>query len=158
MLVLLPWYLNKLHLEVVNLIIHLLKVLLHPFDLAFMVPIDLAGYNLRIAVHNHICSSCHLGKIQPRYQSFILCLVISRREIKTDHAFDLIPFQAVEYHTSNACLLVGRSIRVNAPLGSLFYPLVFREGEFCDEVSNNLSLYSHMWLVLYVEFTQLNRP
>ena len=62
MLVLLPWYLNKLHLEVVNLIIHLLKVLLHPFDLAFIVPIDLAGYNLRIAVHNHIIAPVTLER------------------------------------------------------------------------------------------------
>ena len=73
-----------------------------------------------------------------------------------DHAFDLIPFQAVEYHTGLAGLPVGRSIRVDAPLGALICPLVFRESEFCDEVSNDLSLYGLTWSVLYVKFAQLN--
>ena len=158
MLILLPWYLNKRRLEIVYSILHLLMVLLHLFILAFMVAINVIGHYLRVIIHDHICSSCRLGKIQPCYQSFILCLVIGRREIKMDHAFDLIPFQAMEYHTSPACLPVGQSVRVDALLRSLFCPLVFREGEFCNEVSNNLFFYSHTWLVLYVEFAQLNHP
>ena len=158
MLILLPWYLNKLHLEVVNSIPHLLKVLLHPFVLTFIVTIDLAGYYLAIAIHDHIYSSCRLGEIQPYYQSFILCLFIGHRKIKTNDAFDHIPFQAVKYHTGSACLPVERSVRVDAPLGSLFCPLVFHKVEFYDEVNNNLSLYSHTWLVLYVQFAQLNHP
>ena len=157
-LVLLPWYLNKLRLKVVNSILHLLKILLHLFVLAFIVAIDLASYYLGIAVHDHICSSCHLGEIQPCYQSFVLCLIIGCREIKMDHAFDHIPFRAVEYHTGSACLHAGRSVYVDAPLGNLFYLLVFREGEFYNEVSNNLSLYSRMWSVLYIKFTQPNHP
>ena len=63
MLVLLPQYLNKLHLEVIHLIIHLLKELLHLFVFAFIVTINLTGYYLEIVVHNHIFSSCYLGKI-----------------------------------------------------------------------------------------------
>ena len=142
MLVLLPWYLNKLHLEVINSILYLLKELLHLFFIAFRVIANLANYYLGIAVYNHTFSSCCLGKIQPCNQSFQLYLVIGRREVKTDHAFNLIPFQAVEYHTGSACLPIGRSVLVVAPLGALFYPLVFRDSEFCDEVSNDLSLYS----------------
>jgi len=63
MLVLLPRYLNKLYLEVVHSILHLLKVLLHPFILAFIVAFNLTGYYLGIAVHDHIFNSCCLGKI-----------------------------------------------------------------------------------------------
>ena len=142
-LILLSWDLNKLHLEVDNLILHLFEVL-HPFDLAFIVYINLTSYYLGIAVHDHIFSSCRRCKVQPRYQSFVLCLVLCCREIKTDRAFDLIPFQAVEYHASFACLLIGRSVCLDSPLGALFCPLVFCEGEFYDEISHNLSLYSHV--------------
>ena len=141
-LVLLPWYLNKLHLEVINSILYLLKVLLHPFVLALIVVVNLADYYLGIAVYDHAFSSSPLGEIQPYYPSFVLCLVIGRREVKKDHAFDLIPFRAVEYHTGSACFPVGRSVHVDAPLGALFCPLVFRNSEFYDEVSNNLSFYS----------------
>ena len=158
MLILLPWYLNKIHLDVVNSILYLLKILLHSFILALIVAINLADYHLGIAIYDHTLSSCRLGEIQPYYQSFVLCLVVSHREVKMDHAFDLIPFQAVEYHTSLAGLPVGRSICMDAPLGSLFCPLVFHKVEFYDEVNNNLSLYSHTWLVLYVQFAQLNHP
>ena len=141
-LVLLPYYLNKLHLEFVNSILYLLKVLFHPFILALIVAVNLVDYYLGIAIYDHAFSSCYLGKIQPYYQSFILCLVIGRKEVKMDHAFDLIPFQAVEYHTGSTCLPIGRSIHVDAPLGVLFCPLVFRESEFCDEVNNDLSFYN----------------
>ena len=63
-LVLFHWYLNKLHLKVAQSILHLLKVLLHPFVLAFIVAINLTGYCLRVAIHDYICSSCRFGKIQ----------------------------------------------------------------------------------------------
>ena len=137
MLILLPWDLNKLHLEVVNSILHMLEVLLHPFVLAFIVPINLTSYYLGIAVHNHIFSSCRLGKVQPRYQSFVLCLIICCREIKIDHAFDLIPFRAVEYHASSNCLPVGRSISVDSPLR------ILHQCGFYNEVSHTLSFNSH---------------
>ena len=75
MLILLPWYLNKLHLEVVNSILHLFKVLLYSLILAFIAAINLASYYLGITINNHIFSSCHLGEIQPYYQSFVLYLV-----------------------------------------------------------------------------------
>ena len=92
MLVLFPWDLNKLHLEVVNLILYLLKVILHPFVFAFIVTVNLVDYYLGIAVYDHTFSSCRLSEIQPCYQSFLLCLVVGCREVKMDHAFDLIPF------------------------------------------------------------------
>ena len=157
-LVLLPWKLNKLYLEVANSILHLLEVLLHLFILALIVAINLAGYYLGIAVHDQIFSSCHLGKVQPRYQGFVLCFVIGHREVKTDHAFDLISFRAVEYHTSSTCLPIGGSVCVDAPLWDLFCPLAFPESEFCDEVSYYLPLYGRAWSILYVEFTQLYCP
>ena len=62
-LVLLPQYLNKFYLEVVHSILHLLKVFLHPFVLAFIVALNLISYYLGIAVHDHIFSSYCLGKI-----------------------------------------------------------------------------------------------
>ena len=157
-LILFPWDLNKLHLDVINSILYLLKVFLHPFVLTLIVAINLADYYLGIAVYDHIFSPCCLGEIQPCYQSFVLCLVVSRREVKTDHAFDLIPFQAVKHHTGFAYLSVGRFICMDAPLGALLCPLVFCESEFCDEVNNDLSLYSSTWSVLYVKFAQLNCP
>ena len=95
--------LNHICPNIINSILHLLKVLLHPFVLAFIVAIDLAGYYLGITVHDHICSSCLLGEIQPCYQSFVLYLVIGCRENKTDRAFNHIPFRDVEYHTGSAC-------------------------------------------------------
>ena len=107
MVVLLPWYLNKLYLEVIHSILHLLKVLLLPFVLAFIVALNLTSYYLENAIHDHIFNSYRIGKIQPYYQSFILCLVISHREIKMDHAFDLVTFLAMEYHTNSACLSSG---------------------------------------------------
>ena len=62
-LVLFHWYLNKLHLEVVNLILYLLKVLLHPFILVLIVTVNLVDYYLGIIVHDHTFSSCRLGEI-----------------------------------------------------------------------------------------------
>ena len=91
-LVFLPWYLNKIHLEVAYSILHLLKVLLHPFILAFIVAINLTGHYLRVTIHDHICSSCHFGEIQSCYQSFILYLIIGCREINTNHDSTLSPF------------------------------------------------------------------
>ena len=158
MFILFPWDLNKLHFEVINLILYLLKVLLYLFILALIVIVNLADYYLGIAVYDHTFSSYRLGEIQPCYQSFVLCLVIGRREVKTDHAFDPIPFRAVEYHTGSVWLSIRRSIYVDALLGALLYPLVFYESEFRDEVSNDLSFYSRTWSVFYVEFPQLNGP
>ena len=155
-LILLFWYLKKFHLEVAYPILHLLKVLFHPFVLIVIVAINLIGHYLGIAVQDHIYSSCCFCEIQPRYQGFILCLVIGRREIKTDHAFDLIPFWVVEYHYPT-CLLVGRSVRVDAPLWARFCPLAFHESELCNEVSDHLPLYGRTWLILYVKLSQLNR-
>ena len=80
------------------------------------------------------------------------------REVKADHAFDPIPFRAVEHHPGSAYLFVGRSVRVDAPFRALLCPLVFRKSEFCDEVNNDLSFYSRTWSVLDVEFAQLNFP
>ena len=157
-LILLPWYLNKLCLEVAYSILHLLKVLLHPFILTFIVTIDLTGYYLRVVIHDYICSSCRFGEIQSCYQSFVLCLVIGRREIKMDHVFDPVPLRVVEYHTSSACLLIRRSVRVDALLWALFCPLAFHESEFCDEVSEHLPLYSYVKSILYVEFAQFDYP
>ena len=51
-LFLLLWDLNKLYFKVVNLVLHLLKVLLHPFILAFIVPLNLTGYYLGIVVYD----------------------------------------------------------------------------------------------------------
>ena len=150
--VLVPWDLNKLRSEVVYSILHLLKVLLYPFVFTVIVAINLTGDYLRVAIHDHICCSCHFGEIQSYYQGFVFRLVIVRREIESDHAFDLIPFWAMEYHTSSACLAIGRFVHVDAPLWALSCPLAFHEGEFYNEVNNNLSLYSHMWVILYVEF------
>ena len=153
MLVLLPWDLNKLYSEATNSILHLLEVLLHPFILAFIVAINLTGYYLGIAVYNQIFSSCCLGKVQPRYQGFILYFVIGRREIQMNHAFNLISFRAVEYHTSPTYLSIKGSVCVDAPLWDLFWPLAFHESEFYDEVSYYLPLYSRVRSILHVEFT-----
>ena len=57
-LVLLLWDLNKLCLEIVYSILHLLKVLLHLFTLAFIVVVNLTSDYLRVAIHNHIRGCC----------------------------------------------------------------------------------------------------
>ena len=53
-LILLPWYLNKFHLEVVYPTLHLLKVLIHPFVLAIIIAINLTGYYLGIAARPYL--------------------------------------------------------------------------------------------------------
>ena len=104
------------------MILHLLKVALHLFVLAFIVAIDLASYYLGIIVNNHIFNSYRLGEIHPCYQSFVLCLDIGRREINTDHAFNLIPFLGVEYCLlacweicSYGCSIVGLILPLGLP-------------------------------------------
>ena len=62
-LILLLWDLNKLCLEIVYSILHLLKLLLHLFALAFIVAINLTSDYLRVAIHNHIRGSCYFGEI-----------------------------------------------------------------------------------------------
>ena len=57
MLILLPWDLNKLCLKVVYPILHLFKILLHPFVFALIVIVTLTGDYLRVAIHYHICGS-----------------------------------------------------------------------------------------------------
>ena len=74
-----------------------------------------------------------------------------------DYTFDFISFQTVEYHTSSTYLPIGGFIYVDAPLWDPFYLLTFYGGEFCDEVSYYLPLYSCARSILYVEFTQLDR-
>ena len=111
-LILLSWYLKKFHFEVTYLIIHLLKVLLHSFFLAVIVAINLTGHYLGITVS--YLQLLALWRDPVPLLKLVLCLVIGRKEIKTDHAFDLILFQAVEYHTSSACLLVGRFVHMDA--------------------------------------------
>ena len=92
MLVLLPWDLNKLCLKVVYPILHLLKVLLHPFALALIVAINLISDYLSVAIYYHIHGFFYFGKIQPYYQGFLFYFVICRKAIESDHAFDLVPF------------------------------------------------------------------
>ena len=116
MLVLFLWDSNKFYLKAANSIIHLLEVLLHPFILALIVAVNLTGYNLGIAVYNHIFKFCCFCQVQSCYPGFILCFIIGRREIQMDLAFDLIPFRSAKYHTSSTCLLIGGSICVDAPL------------------------------------------
>ena len=151
-LVLLPWDLNKFCLKVVYLVLHLPQVVLHLFALAFIVAVNLAGGYLRITIYEHIGDSCCFGEIQPCYQGFVLCLVIGHWEIESDHVFDLVPFWIIEYHSSSACLFVGRFIRVDTSPWTLFCPLSFYVGEFCDEVGNNLSFNGRARVILYVEF------
>ena len=62
------------------------------------------------------------GKVQPYYQGFVLYFVIGCREVQTNHAFDLISFWAVEYHTTSTCLPIRGFVCVNAPLWDLFCP------------------------------------
>ena len=158
MLVLLLWDLNKLYLEVANLTLHLLEILLHLVILAFIVAINLTSYYLGIVIYNQVFSFYHLGKVQPRYQGFIICFVIGRREVQSDHEFNFISFQAIEYHTSSTYLPIRGSVYLDAPLWALFCPLGFHESEFCDEVSDYLPLYSCARSILYVEFAQLDCP
>ena len=152
MLVLFPWDLNKLYSKAANSILYLLEVLLHPFILAFIVAINLTGYYLRITIYDQIFNSYCLGKVQPCYQGFVLYFVIGCREVQTDYAFNLISFQAVEYHTSSTYLPIRGFICVNAPLWDLFCPLAFYNSEFCDKVSYYLPLYGRAQSILYIEF------
>ena len=69
-----------------------------------------------------------------------------------DHALDLISLRSVEHYADTSCLLIGGSIRVDAPLWDFFCPMAFHEGEFGDEVGHYLSLYSCAWTILYIEF------
>ena len=59
----------------------------------------------------------------------------------------------MKYYTISACLFVGQLVCVDTLLRICSYPLSFPVGEFCDEVSDNLPLYGHMWAILYVELT-----
>ena len=61
MLILFPWDLNKLRLEPVHSSLHLLKVLLHPFALAFIVANNLTGDYLRVAIYDYIHGSYCFG-------------------------------------------------------------------------------------------------
>ena len=58
---LLPCDLNKLRLETVHSSLHLLKVLLHSFALAFIVVINLARDYLRVAIYDYIRGSYCFG-------------------------------------------------------------------------------------------------
>ena len=64
----------------------------------------------------------------------------------------------MEYYTCLASLPVGRSVRVDTLLEMFVYPLAFHIGEFHNEVSDHLSLYGSVRVVLYIEFAQLNYP
>ena len=63
LLVLLPWDLNKLRLEITCPFLHLLQVLLHPFALALVVAVYLTCDYLRVVIHDHIRGYCYFGKI-----------------------------------------------------------------------------------------------
>ena len=99
--VLLSWNLNKFCLKVAHLILYLLQVLFHSFALAFIAAVNLTGDYLRITIHNHALDSYCFGKIQSCYQSIVLHFIISRREIKSNYAFNLIPFWTMEYYPSS---------------------------------------------------------
>ena len=64
----------------------------------------------------------------------------------------------MEYYTCSTSLLVRQSIRVDIPLGMLFYPLAFHIGEFSNEVDDHLCLHGSAQVVLHVKFAQLNCP
>ena len=152
MFVFFSWDLNKLCLEVVYSILHLLKVLLQLFVLAFIVAVNLTSDHLRVAIYDHIHGSCYFGEIQSYYQGFVLRFVIGCGEIELDYALNLIPFWAMEYHTSFTHLSVRRFICVDIPLWTLSCPLALHMGKLYDEVSNNLPLYGRTWAILYIEF------
>ena len=42
----------------------LLRVFLHPFTLAFVIPVYLVGDDLRVAMNNHACGPCCFGEIK----------------------------------------------------------------------------------------------
>ena len=65
MLVFFPWDLNKLRLEVVYSILHLLKVLLHPFVLTVIVIVDLTSDYLRVVIYDTFSSPSRLWSTTP---------------------------------------------------------------------------------------------
>ena len=61
----------------------------------------------------------------------------------------------MKYNARSTGLSVGQSVRVYTLLRILFYPLAFHVSEFCNEVSDYLTLSGNTWAVLYVEIIQL---
>ena len=101
---------------------------------------------------------CCFGEIESRHQSFVLCFIVGGREVKVNHAFDLVPFRREKYDTCTPSLPVGRPVCIYTPLWTFIYPLVFPFGELCYEVRDDLPFDGSAWAVLNVKLAQLYFP
>ena len=123
--------LDDLGLYIIDLSPYLLQVLLHPFALAFVVPIHLVGDDLRVTIKNHACGPCRFGEIESRHQSFVLCFIVGGREVKANHTFNLVSFGRKMHDTYSVDLPVGRPVCMYASLKAFICPLIFPISELC---------------------------
>ena len=156
--ILLPWDLNKLHLKVVCLLLHLLQILLHLFTLALAVAVYLICDYLRVVVYNHICGSCCFGEIQPASKvSYSASLLVVGKSSRTMHSISSPSREWSTIPTPPACLLDNLfvwilywgyaltpypSLLVNSAMKlATTYPFMAICGRYC--MSNSLNFIAH---------------
>ena len=97
-------------------------------------------------------SSKHLGYLQPRQYSLVLCL-----EFKLNSILQNIPLHGCDDDTCFASLLRGRPVHMYRPVFFLVI-FVFRGCEFCYEIRQRLGFYGHSGSIFYIKLTKLDGP
>ena len=83
---------------------------------------------------------CCFGEVKLCHQSFVLCFIVGGREVKANHTFNFVSFWRKKHDTCSSNLFVRRSVCIYAPPRTFICPLAFTIGEFCYEISDDLSL------------------
>ena len=155
--ILFPRDLDEFDLKTTDLILHLLKVLLYSFALAFIVTINLAGYDLGVAVYNYVLASAAFARSNPATKaSYSASLLVVGKFRQIMHSILSSFGVRSTTPTPPACLFEDPSIWT-FHCGTTSAP-AFCERELGDEVSYHLPLYSSTWTVSYIESAQLDYP